>query len=45
MSVEPAAIAALIEETLRANDLEFSDHEGGGGGYPASWWHCPGNVG
>lgn len=42
MSVEPAAIAALIEETLRANDLEFSDHEGGCGGYPGIVVALPG---
>jgi hypothetical protein len=42
MSATPAGVAALIEETLRASELDFSHHEGGPGGYPGIVVALPG---
>jgi hypothetical protein len=42
MSAASEVVTALIEETLRANELDFSHHDGGQGGYPGIVVALPG---
>jgi len=42
MSATPDAVAVLIEQTLRASELEFSHYEGGPTGYPGIVVGLPG---